>query len=96
MCGEEFVDPYRRLLISQIVFWVGAFFVGMILIVEVLQKMPPKFQQLGILVYLIVFPIIGAIFIGRMVRAEKKSSELDKATPNDRYHFKDNHRTKED
>ncbi len=87
VCGLEFVDPVRRLLIGQIVFWVGTFFMGIIVLAELLQKMPPSAQQYGMLAYLIIFPIIAAIFLGRIVLAGKRSS--GRSASNDRDYLKD-------
>ena len=84
VCGLEFPDPFRRLLISQIIFWIGAFFIGIILAVEILQKMPARYQQIGMLAFLIGFPIIAIFFIGRIIfygkyYLEKSASYGDEA-----------------
>lgn len=95
VCGEEFVDPVRRLLISQIIFWIGAFFIGIIVLLEILQKLPIKAQQYGILAYVIILPVIAAFFIGRIILAGRKGS-LDQSTPDNRYQLDDDYGTKED
>ena len=94
VCGAEFPDPFRRLLISQIIFWIGAFFIGIILAVEMLQKMPSKYQQLGMLGFLIGFPIIAIFFLGRIVFFGRRY--LEKSAPYSEDSFEKKDRSKED